>query len=260
MAKLEIKSTTLSKADKALYGFSTMASVDNPKASKAFEYGWLNGILYMAPSDTAGVGDLCVFAGACKALCLGEHSGQASMRKEGQDNNVTLARKARAKMYQRSRQAFLAYVHKDVARLARIARKLGLKLCYRFNGSTDVGVPLALILAFPDVTFIDYTKNPNRMMQYLQGKLPANYHMTFSRDVHNERLAERFLQLGGNVAVVGDIDSIASDILRSAPRVNGDAHDIRIPELDGRGKVIVLTPKGHKAARDTSGFVLKAAA
>ena len=43
----------------------------------------------------------------------------------------------------------------------------------QFNGSTDVSVPAALCNQFADVEFIDYTKNPNRMAQYLAGKLPA---------------------------------------------------------------------------------------
>jgi hypothetical protein len=57
-----------------------------------------------------------------------------------------------------------------------------LKLCYRFNGSTDVSVPLWLLDMFQNVTFIDYSKNPNKMAQYLAGKFPANYRK--SRQAH----------------------------------------------------------------------------
>jgi hypothetical protein len=264
MDKLTIKSTTISKADAARWGFTTMASVDNPKASKAFDYGYLNGILYMAPADSAGEFNLCPFAGSCKALCLGMESGQAQIRKEGEDNSTTLARKARAKAYMAEREAFLRYVVIDITRLRRIARQLSLKLCYRFNGSTDVGVPRWLLEMFPDVTFIDYTKNPNKMSQYLQGKFPANYHVTFSYDAgtatvpSNEMLARRFLAMGGNVAVVFGNGAPAE--WRGHKVVSGDAHDIRIPELDGKGVVIGLTPKGNKAKRDTSGFVVREAA
>jgi hypothetical protein len=196
---------------------------------------------------------------------LGEHSGQAAIG--ARDKNATIrARGKRAIAYMRDRQAFLAEIERDVTRLAAIARMLGLRLCYRFNGSTDVGVPLAMLRAFPNVTWIDYTKNPNKMQAYLQGRFPANYHVTFSYDpgkgtvASNLRLCERFIAMGGNVAVVGDVDGLPSEILRNAPRVNGDAHDIRTPELDGRGAVVVLTPKGAKARRDTSGFVVRRAA
>jgi hypothetical protein len=258
-AVFEVKSTTISAADAAAWGFRTMASIDNPKASKATAYGYLNGILYMAPADSAGVGNLCVNAGACKALCLGLHSGQAAIGAAAKNHTIK-ARKARAVAYMKARRAFLAYVDKDVARLAAIAEKLSLTLCYRFNGSTDVGIPVDILRKYPNVVFIDYTKMENKMLAYLAGKFPANYHVTFSRDTHNEAFAERVLAMGGNVAVVGDIDSIGNDALRNAPRVDGDKHDIRIPALDGSGKVIVLSPKGHKAKRDMSGFVVRAAA
>jgi len=250
-------STTLTAADRREWQFHTMASIDNPKASKATAYGYLNAILYMAPAESAGVGNLCPHAGACKALCLGLESGQAAIRREGEDNPVTLARKARARMFMQRRTTFWQYVVKDIRRLRRMASRARLKLCYRVNGSSDIGVPIWLLEMFPRVTFIDYTKNPNKMAQYLAGRFPANYFVTFSRDTHNERLAERFIGQGGNVAIVGNVDAIASDILRLAPRVDGDKHDIRTPELDGRGVVVALTPKGHKAKTDTSGFVVR---
>jgi len=252
---IDIRSTTVSPADARRWGFSTLASIDNPKASKAIKFGFLNAILYMAPSDTAGVGEMCPFKGACADLCLGAYSGQGGMRKEDEDNNVTLARKARARVYMTDRTAFLAQIVRDIERLRVLANKQGLQLCYRFNGSTDVGVPLWLLELFPDVTFIDYTKNPNRMAQYLAGKLPANYSLTFSRDVHNERLAERFLSQGGNVAIVSTIARPSA--WRGHPTIDGGQHDIRTPDMDGRGVVVWLTPKGVKAKKSTNGFVIR---
>jgi hypothetical protein len=68
------------------WGFGRMASVDNPKASKATKYGFLNAILYMAPASSAdGTFNLCANAGSCVALCLGRESGQAAIRKAGQE-------------------------------------------------------------------------------------------------------------------------------------------------------------------------------
>ena len=252
-----VKSTHIGADDAARWGFSVMASIDNPKASKATAYGYLNAILYMAPADSAGVGNLCPHAGTCRKLCLGEHSGQASMRKGDEDNSVTLARKARARAYMTDRDAFLRHVVKDVGRLEHIAAEMGLRLCYRFNGSTDVSVPAWLCALYPAVTFIDYTKNPSRMAQYLAGKLPANYFLTFSRDTHNEHLAERFLRQGGNVAVVFDA---RPSTWRGFSVIDGDKHDVRTPAMDGRGVVVGLTPKGAKAKRDMTGFIVRSAA
>ena len=41
------------------------------------------------------------------------------------------------------------------------------------------------------------------------------------------------------------------------PVIDGDAHDIRTPQMDGRGVVIGLTPKGRKAKVDQSGFIVR---
>lgn len=40
--------------------------------------------------------------------------------------------------------------------------------------------------------------------------------------------------------------------------IDGDEHDLR--HLDPRGVIVGLTPKGRKAKRDTSGFVVRLAA
>jgi hypothetical protein len=85
--------------------------------------------------------------------------------------------------------------------------------------------------------------------------LPVNYSLTFSQDTHNERLAERFLSSGGNVAVVFGEDRPAT--WRGFPVIDGDRHDIRTPAMDGRGVVIGLTPKGAKAKRSSSGFIVR---
>jgi len=39
------------------------------------------------------------------------------------------------------------------------------------------------------------------------------------------------------------------------PVIDGDKHDLRF--LDPRGVIVGLTPKGNKAKRDMSGFVLR---
>jgi hypothetical protein len=253
---MPIKSTTIARKDARRWGFRTMASIDNPKASKATTVGYLNAILYMAPADSGGDWNACVFAGACKELCLGVYSGQAGIG-DPDKNAAIRARKGRVRAFMRERQLFLQYVVRDIQRLKSIAHRMGLRLCYRFNGSTDVGVPLWLLALFPDVTFIDYTKNPNRFSQYLAGAFPANYSMTFSRDVHNERLADRFLAQGGNVAVVF---AERPATWHGHTVVDGDRHDVRTPDLDGRGVVIGLTPKGRKAKKDQTGFVVRQAA
>ena len=46
------------------YHFTQFFSLDSPKAIKARAYGYMNAINYMAPADTAGVGDMCPWSSA----------------------------------------------------------------------------------------------------------------------------------------------------------------------------------------------------
>lgn len=239
-------------------------SMDNPKAAKAVDYGWLNAIQYMAPASLAGVGDLCPNRSAgCTALCLGWESGQAGMVPDSAPetiNSVRASRIAKARRFMRDRKAYLADVTRSIELAARKANKLGLKLCVRLNGSTDIGWEgvrgadgLTLMQRFPEVQFTDYTKSPKRALACASGKLPANYHLCFSRSETNEAQALEVLAAGGTVAVVFAGDKPAT--WNGYPVCDGDAHDLR--HLDPRGHVVALTPKGRKAKRDTSGFVVR---
>jgi hypothetical protein len=237
--------------------FPRFFSIDDGKAVKAQTAvkGWLNAINYMAPADSAGVGNLCPFATAgCKALCLGEWSGQAGMRKEGMDNSVTLSRKAKARFYMQDRQAFLAEAAYHIDRALARARSEGKRLCVRMNGSTDIAWERSgLMQRFPTVQFLDYTKSRARMLSWCRGGMPANYHLTFSRSETNEADCLAVLAEGGQVAVVSADKRPA--LWHNSRTVDGDRHDLR--HLDRKGAVIWLLPKGHKAKADASGFVLR---
>ena len=55
---------------------------------------------------------------------------------------------------------------------------------------------------FPNVQFYDYTKSVSRMLKYLDGGLPSNYDLTFSRSEDNDAECDIILAEGGNVAMV----------------------------------------------------------
>ena len=98
------------------------------------------------------------------------------------------------------------------------------------------------------MTFIDYTKNPNRMAQYLAGRLPVNYH-AYIFTGHPQRAARRAVpEQGGNVAVV--FGTGRPETWHGFAVIDGDKHDVRVPAMDGHGVVVGLTPKGAKAKRD----------
>jgi hypothetical protein len=232
--------------------FQRFFSVDSPKAVKAQKYGWLNAINYMAPHRLAGVGNLCPNASkGCIALCLGEHSGNAALYPA-----VLKSRIAKAQLLMRDRQAFLKEMTAGVRRARAMAKHQKLKLCVRLNGATDIAwerLAPAIFADNADLQFVDYTKSPKRALEHARGQLPANYHLTFSRSETNEAQCLEVLKAGGNVAVVfaGAMPSTYLGFLV----IDGDAHDLR--HLDGRGVVVALSPKGTRAKRDASGFVVR---
>src|SRR5262245_1403368 len=176
--------------------FPRFFSTDSAKAEKAESFGYLNGINYMSPSKSGGVilksgriADLCTDASPeCIALCLGLESGQAAMVPVGGTNTVRESRKRKAAYFMHRRREFLLEAMLHIAKLVALAAKLGVKLCVRMNGSTDIAFegsytmvtadhaallsresglvvtagPHSVYTAFPSVQFVDYTKNYRR--------------------------------------------------------------------------------------------------
>lgn len=256
-----------------------MFSTDSPKAIKSVTYGYLNGIMYLAPADYAGVGNLCPHASpACRAVCLGLYSGQASMCKSDAPrhrNNVRKSRILKAQWFMGNRAEFMRHVIFDIARNHKRATNAGLELAIRLNGSSDIafeGIAIrltnedcarieklsGLIVSpgyfknvfgvFPGIQFLDYTKNPARFKR----QLPENYHLTFSRSETNEATARGLSAIGHNVAVVF---AKVPKFWGNKSVINGDIHDLRF--LDPCGVIVGLSPKGSKARKDQSGFVVR---
>jgi hypothetical protein len=232
--------------------FQRFFSVDSPKAVKAQKYGWLNAINYMAPHRLAGVGNLCPHASkGCVALCLGEHSGNAALYPA-----VLKSRIAKAQLLMTDRRAFLKEMTAGIRRARATAKHQKLKLCVRLNGATDIAwerLAPAIFADNADLQFVDYTKSPKRALAHAAGQFPANYHLTFSRSETNKADCLEVLKAGGNVAVVF-AGGFPTEYL-GFPVIDGDRHDLR--HLDGRGVVVALSPKGTRAKRDASGFVVR---
>jgi hypothetical protein len=232
--------------------FSQFFSLDSPKAIKAREYGYMNAINYMAPHRLAGVGDLCGNASpGCIALCLGAHSGAATYYP-----TVLRSRIAKARLLMQDRQAFFREMAAGIKRAERAAARASLKLCVRLNGATDLAwerLAPWIFEANRDFQFVDYTKSVQRMLAFCAGKLPPNYHLTFSASEINLEAQKQVLAAGGNVAVVFAGDRPQTWLGHEV--IDGDKHDLR--HLDPKGVAIALSPKGHKAKRDKSGFVVR---
>jgi hypothetical protein len=155
----------------------------------------------------------------------------------------------------KEREFYLGQLEKQIARLVAKARASRLTPCVRLNGSSDIPFERmrygpdrkTLLERFPTVQFVDYTKSKGRM-----GKGPGNLSLTFSRSETNEAQCLDVLASGQNVAVVF-ANGLPKEWMGYSV-IDGDLHDLR--HLDPKGVVIGLVPKGNKAKRDLSGFVV----
>ena len=218
----------------------------NTKLEKGSKLNWNTKGLSLAPANLSGK-QLCPHRSAgCELACL----NTAGM---GIFSNVQEARINKAKFLIERRADFLAALNKELQLLHKKALK-GEKIAVRLNVLSDLPWHNMIDMsAFPALNFYDYTPNLARMIQFLNGELPANYHLTFSRKENNQAKVELVAAMGGNVAVV--FDKLPKTYLGKEV-IDGDATDLRV--LDPKGVIVGLKAKG-KGKKDTSGFVVKGA-
>ena len=168
------------------------------------------------------------------------------------------ARIRKTKQFFESREWFMARIVKEIQNGIKYALAHNLIPVFRLNGTSDLpwekfrvildGVEYRNIFeAFPQITFYDSTKIPGR-------KVPANYHLTFSRSAHNELSVIKAISNGMNVAVVFDNKKPMPETFLGRKVINGDETDLRF--LDQKNVVVGLKAKGP-AKRDESGFVVR---
>ena len=232
MTKLYSTSTKIEKSNKSDYGYYTLAQYLSP----ASESGW----------------QLCPFRRpACEAECLGHSSGLMVM------DNAKRARIARTTLFMTDRKAYAAQAIKELSALERKCAKLGVKAAARPNADSDITWEnvrfdgQTLMELFPNIQFYDYTKWPSKFRP--ASRLPANYHLTFSRSENTtlDDIQAEF-DAGRNVAVV--FDAVPTE-WQGWPVINGDADDLR--HLDPTTGVIVGLKAKGAAKKDVAGFVVR---
>jgi hypothetical protein len=120
-----------------------------------------------------------------------------------------------------------------------------------------------LLETFPNVTFYDYTKDPSRMARFIRKTgWPKNYHLTFSLAEDNRNVAKKFLEQGGTVAAVFNVEKNPKSegplprTWAGFPVIDADKHDYRF--LDQPGTVAGLRAKGEAKFKTTNfGFVIQ---
>ena len=234
---------------------TSLLGVTNSKTIKGEKDGYLTGISYLSPADSVTKETLCAYAkiAGCIDGCL-YTAGRGIMKP------VHMARVRKTIFYLFYREAFMGILATDIKKLKRKAKREGLTLVIRLNGTSDIqweyepytdlyGKSYTNILeAFPTIQFYDYSKIPTR-------KVPGNYHLTFSYSDRPEfkkvALKSAILNPKRNVAVVFNGELPQRFLGKTV--ISGDNNDLRF--TDPENVVVGLTAKG-KAKHDTSGFVV----
>ena len=217
----------------------------NWKTIKSMKYGFLTGILYLAPYKLSG-------KNVCPAASLGCRLSCLNTAGRGQMGVVQKARLRKTKMFFRDRNKFLSQLKTEIEILSRRAANKNMKLAIRLNGTSDLPFERYLIDGknlmdhFPKVKFYDYTKLENR----INDQLPGNYHLTFSRSETNEAVIDQVIEKAP-VSVV--FKNKLPRLYNGYKVINGDLHDMRFKNQSG--VIIGLIAKG-KARKDTTGSTI----
>jgi len=221
-----------------------LLSSDNTKIRKGEKLGFLTLGLSLSPSTMSGRNFCAHSSAGCRAACL----NTAGM---GVFKHVQEARLKKSRFFIEKRSEFINQLNKEIFAGIKKAHKNRMKLAVRLNVMQDLPWEnLISMEEFKDVQFYDYTPNPQRMIAFLQGKLPSNYHLTFSRKENNQAQVELIASMGGNIATVF---ALLPEKYLGKKVVNGDDTDLRF--LDEKGVIVGLSAKG-KGKKDTTGFVL----
>jgi hypothetical protein len=246
-----------------------LAIGNNAKTVKSDNGGeYITAIMYLRPDD-----EICAMSATarCQGPCLNT-AGRGIM------SNVQLARAIKTAEFKRDPVEFVDVMSEDVKIALRRARRMGVELAVRPNGTSDIAWEYmygsdgrSLMERFPTVQWYDYTKLAKR-------KVPDNYHLTVSYSGANPDYARQVLSIypkhDRNVAVVFRSKEMVQGLISGSLRlptefrhfegavIDGDRDDLRFMDRKVYGSdrqlLVALYAKG-KAKHDQSGFVVDVA-
>ena len=181
----------------------------------------------------------------CTNGCVMEFSGRGTMR------NVQDARDVKTRLLFENPVEFYKRLRRDLTLAQKRADKAGKTPAIRLNVASDIVwevVGGGLLAEFPRMQFYDYSK-------IIKRNPPENYALPYSWN-ERSKLSEvkQWIANGGNVAVVfdtlynpqhGKIGKLP-ETWRGYDVIDGDIHDLRLPEFDGQGKIVGLRGKGGR--------------
>ncbi len=232
---------------------SLLAISSDSKTVKGQKFGYMTGILYLAPFNLSGV-NLCPMAK--KANCIESCLNTAG---RGVMSSVQKGRLRKATLFNNDTQSFMMQLVKDIRALIRKANREGFTPLVRLNGTSDIRWEgkhfrlddklVTIFEAFPSLQFYDYTKISNRK------NIPDNYDLTYSYS--GVEGYKRYVSIAianyMRVAVVFRDRKMIPAVFLDMDCIDGDNSDLR--HLDPSGVVVALYAKG-RAKKDMSGFVV----
>lgn len=205
--------------------------------------------LSLAPSKASGYQVCSSASEGCVKSCL-HFQGHARIF-----SSIHAGRIAKTIAFFEEREWFVDMLRYQLSGITRQCEQKGYTPAVRLNVVSDIqweSVFPWMFTEFSGVQFYDYTKHILRMLNWANGLLPKNYHLTFSRSEANDDSCLRVLKARGNVAVVFRQKSLPKK-WRGTRVICGDKTDLRF--LDPKGCVVGLYAKGT-ASKDASGFVV----
>ena len=229
---------------------------ENAKTTKGEKLKYKTAIIYMASHKQSGY-NVCPQASIeCAKDCL-------YMSGFGGFKFTQKARIKKTKRYFEDRINFMNQLKHEIKLFINRCKKNGFIPCIRLNGTSDLQYEnykfddgLNIFESFKDTIFYDYTVINKRMTKYLNGEMPSNYHLTYSRKEDNHFQVIEALNNGANVSVV--FEKYLPKTWNGFEVIDGDETDLRF--LDKSNVIVGLTHKkikGQKQVFTDDGFIIK---
>lgn len=237
-----VKKFTYGKALKEL-GIAYLGShSQSMKMRLSTKNGTITYCLYLAPWNLSGY-QVCPGGAHCHEVCLnGSGQNKVDILARGVNGSkINNARIKRTRLFYENKELFMQLLIHEIKKAQNYAKKHNMEFSVRLNGTSDLS-PEAFVYKgknilqiFPKITFYDYTKVYNRVN--LLSKYD-NYYLTFSYDGYNIDNCKRFLENGGNVAVVFANQEMLPMKFMGYPVCDGNLFDMRY--LDPKQHIVGL--------------------
>tara|TARA_R100000951_G_scaffold4806_1_gene5521 strand:+ start:2211 stop:2903 length:693 start_codon:yes stop_codon:yes gene_type:complete len=162
---------------------------------------------------------------------------------------VNQSRQRKTDYWHSDKKGFLKQLERELTNHVKNCEKKGKKPACRLNTISDiVWEKTGIIEKFPQITFLDYTKNASRL-----GKTPKNYKLIFSYSnaPNYQTSVKKAFKTDAPIAVV--FKGRLPKSFNGRQVINGDKSDL--VNSNARGKIIGLLAKG-KARNDGGNFVV----